>query len=54
MAGVNALLERFSCAAPIAVMARASLECAFANEVLEQIFEDHASRQYTHALSHDI
>lgn len=51
MAGVNALLERFSCAAPIAVMARASLEYVLANDALEQIFEDNASRQYTRELA---
>lgn len=51
MAGLIDLLERFAQAAPVAVMARASLEHIFANELLDRIFEDHARKQYTRELA---
>ena len=51
MAGLSSLLERFSNAAPIAVMARASLTRLFSDDLLDQIFEDYATRQYTKQLA---
>ena len=51
MTSVSTLLERFSNAAPIAVMARASMVRLFSDDLLNQVFEEHAPRQYTKELA---
>jgi hypothetical protein len=51
MNGVSNLLERFTKAAPVAVMVKGVLEQVFSEAKLDAVFQQHASRQYVRQLA---
>ena len=44
------VFERFVAKTPVSVMARAAMEHALAPETLDELFEEHADKQYTREL----